>query len=352
MKNRIAKTAGRILLLMITLLIIYLVIVIITNRAPQSTDTVHPRISGAASEPDTQTEKELSILSWNIGYGGMGADSDFLFDNGSQLRPPSKASVERNVEGILTFLDASTADIMMLQEVPHASWNNYNTPLYTILMKRYNTRQWTYSDDLYMKLLPSFLSIRSGNATASSINIESVESIAIEREPGFFLYIFKKDYRMHVVRLTRNGEPYTFINVHLSAFDDEKVSIREIQLKQILAYADDERRNGRHVIVGGDWNLELTDTDFGLFSTAEEDLFWIRSLPEYAHMEGFTWAVDASTPSVRTAEKPYVPGENYTLVIDGFLVSDSLEIVNVVTKDLSFSPSDHHPVTLTVKPRL
>ncbi|MGD8114723.1 MAG: hypothetical protein ACQEWA_07570, partial [Sphaerochaetaceae bacterium] len=74
-----------------------------------------------------KSTKALQILTWNIGYAGMGEDSDFLFDHGKQLRPPSRESVADNLKKIEEYLNGSEADIMMLQEVPYALWITYST---------------------------------------------------------------------------------------------------------------------------------------------------------------------------------------------------------------------------------
>jgi endonuclease/exonuclease/phosphatase family metal-dependent hydrolase len=347
MKRSKLKTIGLTLLILIAVIILYVAIVAIVNRMPQSTKPKTPKIEGSPSAAlDDQT---LKILSWNIGYAGMGEDSDFLFDNGSQLRPPSKLSVTKNLEGITQYLQSNPFDIVMLQEIPYASWNNYNVNVYPYLKNNLDMYQWTYSDDLYTKLLPSFTALRIGNSTASRIKIEDATSIALTREPGYFLYFFKKDYRMHITHIEHAGAQWSIINVHLSAFDDDSVSIREAQLKEIISFAQEEKEKGYHVIVGGDWNLELVQTDFGPYTTSKEDQFWIRSLPEFAKIDGWKWVADPSTPSVRTAEKPFVKGENYTLVIDGFFISDTIDVVDVHTQDLSFKVTDHQPVTLLVK---
>ena len=41
---------------------------------------------------------EVSILSWNVGYAGLGEESDFFMDGGKQTRAPSKAIVEKNMD--------------------------------------------------------------------------------------------------------------------------------------------------------------------------------------------------------------------------------------------------------------
>ena len=44
--------------------------------------------------------KPYSIMSWNIGYAGLGKDEDFFMDGGKKVRPDSKAVVEKYFSGI------------------------------------------------------------------------------------------------------------------------------------------------------------------------------------------------------------------------------------------------------------
>jgi endonuclease/exonuclease/phosphatase family metal-dependent hydrolase len=52
---------------------------------------------------------------------------------------------------------------------------------------------------------------------------------------------------------------------------------------------------------------------------------------------------------VRDNATPYVKGETFETVIDGFLISPNLEIIKTKTHDLGFKNSDHNPVTVTLK---
>jgi hypothetical protein len=51
--------------------------------------------------------------------------------------------------------------------------------------------------------------------------------------------------------------------------------------------------------------------------------------------------VDTTSPTNRTLEQPYRAGVNYTSVLDGFLVSPNIEVVDVTTIDLG-AHSDHN----------
>jgi len=74
-----------------------------------------------------------------------------------------------------------------------------------------------------------------------------------------------------------------------------------------------------------------------------------KKLPADFKPEGYKWVYDANTPSVRTIAKNYVVGDNFLAVIDGFLVSDNIEIEDVKGIQTNFKFSDHNPVTVSIK---
>lgn len=60
---------------------------------------------------------DVSILTWNVGYAGLGEESDFFMDGGKQVRAPSKAVVEKNMDGIVSTVEELDADFTFLQEI-------------------------------------------------------------------------------------------------------------------------------------------------------------------------------------------------------------------------------------------
>ena len=41
---------------------------------------------------------------------------------------------------------------------------------------------------------------------------------------------------------------------------------------------------------------------------------------------------------------PYEKGVNYTVIVDGFIVSDNIQVKAVYNQDTQFAYSDHNPV--------
>ncbi len=318
------------------------------NRFAPHPDVVVMEVT--PGQPIASKGVEMNIISWNIGYAGMGKDSDFILDHGTQYRPLSKAMVSENLLAINDYLARHPADALLLQEVAKRSWNTYQTDVYQDLKDKLPAYDWTYSYDVRTRWVPWPFTIRNGNATASIFPIASAETRALTLEPGFFLGMFRKDYRMQITRLDHEDHHWVLVNVHLSAFDNEVDSVREKQLQEVLAFAQDEYLKGNHVVIGGDWNLRLAPTEFS-HTTPIEDLFWVRDLPHELTPPGWIWGIDPEVPTVRSANKPFVEGENFLLIIDGFLVSPNVEVLSVQTDNLHFEHTDHHPVHITVRAR-
>ena len=67
--------------------------------------------------------------------------------------------------------------------------------------------------------------------------------------------------------------------------------------------------------------------------------------------EGFKLVYDESKNSARLNNKPYVSGSEgtYGFIIDGYMVSDNIEVVSVETLGQDYRYSDHNPVRLKYK---
>ena len=94
------KSALRLLAVIIVLFIAYFIGVILLNTVndykPQNSYT---RIT----DSDFMEKDTLHLLSWNIGYAGMGKEMDFFYDSGTIVRP-SYDYYKQCFDSILHFL--------------------------------------------------------------------------------------------------------------------------------------------------------------------------------------------------------------------------------------------------------
>lgn len=290
----------------------------------------------------------LELLVWNLGYGGLGAGSDFVSDGGEHLFPPSRSAVRDNVAGIEAFLATQgDAGVIINQEIARGGPVNYWIDLRARVEHVMRDRDMTFFSDFKTRLMPWPLRMNHGQALFSNYAVESAGVVALPAEDAGIFGV-RRRYAAPYVRLAGDAR-WTVASVHLAAFDEDAV-VRTRQLRELLTWADGEYRSGRRVILAGDWNLQIAETNFP-HTTDERFLFWLFPFPQDALPEGWRIAADGAIPSVRTNHRPYVAGENYVTTIDGFIVSPNVEVVDVHGFDLGFEHADHQPVRLRARAR-
>jgi endonuclease/exonuclease/phosphatase family metal-dependent hydrolase len=327
------------------LLVGYVALFVILNRS-QKTVALEVFITDSVLK---QADETLTITSWNLGYGGLGAESDFVSDGGDHLLPPNKLTVDKNIAGIISTLKTFSSDVLIMQEVAAGSFLTRGGDTLGAVNDELNGRDNAFSADFTIRVAPRHYRPRHG--LFSSVNAANAERelVPLPMEPDYIGGIAPRRYHLHVVRLPFARGEWAIVNLHLSAFDDD-ASIRLKQFRAVLEFAESEFSKGRFVVIGGDWNLELVQPGWPS-TTRDEDLFWIHPFPWEELHEGWCVAADDQTPTVRTNERPYLRNENFTTVIDGFVVSLNVELIKVRTTDLDFQFTDHQPVTAEFRAR-
>lgn len=290
----------------------------------------------------------LSITVWNLGYGGLGAESDFVADGGEHMFPPSRAAVRANVDFIAEQLANESADVIVFQEIAHDGPVNYWVNLKGAIDRTLAARDSAFFADFQTRLMPWPLRLEHGQAIYSNAAIAETSVVPLPAEDSAIFGV-KRRYASLVARIPREagGPGWTIASVHLAAFDAD-AAVRTRQLHELLAWAQSEYARGQHVVLAGDWNFQIAETHFP-HTTDERFLFWLFPFPQDALPEGWRLAADGAVPSVRTNHKPYVAGENYVTSIDGFIVSPNVAVESVSGVDLQFRHTDHQPVRIRVR---
>jgi hypothetical protein len=292
----------------------------------------------------------LTILDWNLGYGGLGAGSDFVADGGTHTFPPSRTAVRANVAGIERVLreQGESIDVFIFEEMAHDGPVNYWVNLKGRIDDLHSGLNRVFFADFQTRLLPWPLRLTHGQAIHTRHTIAETGVVPLPAEDTAIFGV-KRRYASLVTRLPVAGRErgWTIASVHIAAFDPD-AAVRTRQLRELMAWAAAEYARGQHVVLGGDWNLQLAETNFP-HTTDERFLFWLFPFPQDALPEGWRIAADASVPSVRTNHQPYVAGDNYVTTIDGFIVSPNVAVEEVRGIDLGFEHTDHQPVRITVR---
>lgn len=321
----------------------YGILVVVGNRSFRTVNIQQLSDEAVAS----LNNQSLTVTTWNLGYGGLGAESDFVVDGGNHFLPPSRAIVEKNIAGIVSELQNNRADILALQEVARPGLVTHGGDVLGNVNKTLSAHDNAFSADFTMRFMPPGYGSQHGLFSSTKIAGATRETVDLPLEPGYIFGLSRRLYHLHITRMPFVGGEWSVINVHLSAFDDG-ANIRLEQLRAVLNVAQTEYENGRFVVIGGDWNLELA-RPVRPSTTLEKDLFWLFPFPTDELQDGWHVAADHTTPSVRTNERPYVKNENFTTVIDGFVISPNVVLETIETTDFDFAYTDHQPVTATFR---
>jgi endonuclease/exonuclease/phosphatase family metal-dependent hydrolase len=327
--------------------LVYLAFMTVTDYRPAGTI--------ALDIADNQAERlkrgePLSIVTFNIGYAGLDAGEDFFMDGGVSSRCRSLPQTLANLKNIAAFLSGQKADLLLLQEVDACSSRSFRVDELAYLRARLAGHGAVFALNYKVPWVPVPVTrpmgaVRSGLLTLSRFRVGSAARIRLPGREPWPRQLAELDRCAVESRLPlQGGGELLLINVHLSVFD-KGGRIRKLQLADLRKRITGAYGRGDHVIVGGDWNHGLPGSDPGLFRWTVARPGWYMPLPEDFAPPGFSWAVDRTVPSIRSTGSAYKKGENFVAVIDGFLVSDNIDVLNVRGRDLDFRDSDHNPVT-------
>lgn len=298
---------------------------------------------------ETILEKETpyTIVTFNTGYGGLGASQDFFMDGGSGSGAETMEEAMNNTLAIAAYLEVFDADFNLLQEVDLNSKRSHYINQYDMYLSSHNK---TFALNYKNSFVPVPLTrpmgkVMSGIVTTSKAVPFEITRHKFDGEESFLIQLFELDRNFTISKYYVEDKILYILNAHFSAYD-EGGKIRQQQLTQIQDILIEAEKNGHYVILGGDFNHELPGADSSIFNYTQTYPDWIQSLPSDFTPAGYTWAIDPNTPTVRDLMNPYVVDDNFVAVIDGFLVSDNIEIIEVNTEDLGFVNSDHNPVIL------
>ncbi len=290
---------------------------------------------------------EIKLLTWNLGYGGMGKEMDFFMDGGTRQRP-KEVEVRKNLDGILDFLNGKM-DIYLLQEVDEVSRRTWSYSIKEEIIEKLSDYQYSYGYNYVNQFVPKPLNdpigkVKSGLLLGSKYNYKSAKRIPLPGQYSWPIRVFHLKRAMVEIRYDLGNEKELIVvNTHNSAFDDG--SLREQQMKFIKDIYNREYLEGNYVIIGGDWNLLLPKT-----GVKGEFLYEMPKIPEDFFDKGWKWVFEKEIPTIRDASKIY-DGTNSTAIIDGFLLSPNIENIYVKTHNLNFEFTDHNPVEIGVRLR-
>mgnify|MGYP004459232103 CR=1 FL=1 len=345
--------AGLALLLVATLTI--------TEYRPDDTEKLdityaqNPSEDRGGSSKTLSAGTQLSILTWNIGYGCLGANADFFMDGGSSVYTADSDQVHDNMSSITSELTSLAPDVILLQEVDERSSRSHRIDETEIIKDDLSAYSSAYAYN-YKTLfvpypLPPIGQVAAGIMTLSSYPITKADRIQL---PCPFTYPMrlcnlKRCLLVSRIPIEDSDRELVIVNLHLEAYDSGEG--KAAQTRMLADILQEEADAGNYVVAGGDFNQTFADIDLSGYPLQSPELWAPGTIDASEFGTSFTCLTDPSAPTCRSLDQPYAGSDHSSFqyyVIDGFIVSSNVEVNNIHTLDLDFQNSDHNPIRLEI----
>ena len=297
--------------------------------------------------------KELKMLSYNIGFCAYTQDFSFFMDGGKESRAESESSVNEVMGNIQALLEEQDADIVLMQEVDEDATRSHHVnqrAYFTENAGDYDSVFATNFDSAYL-FYPVFKphgKSLSGILTQSSFDIESSVRRSLPVEDSVMKIVDLDRCFSKSVLSTENHRKLILYNVHLSAYTSDGT----IATNQLRILTDDmkyEFNKGNYVICGGDFNKDLLQDSGEIFGVTGADFTWAQPFPlEMIDDTGLKLVAPYNeskhVASCRDTKEPYKESGQFNITLDGFIVSNNVEVSDFDVIDTKFMYSDHNPV--------
>lgn len=368
---KILKIVGVALGIIIFIAAIFVGVLTVTEYKPQGSEDLTVTFNDQQATQDdsfpTDTNKlsqqkelsigdNISVVTWNIGYGSLGANADFFMDGGDSVYTSTKEQVLTNMSAITEELNSLSPDIILLQEVDEKSSRSHKINEASIIkdeLPSYNSSYaYNYKTLMVPYPIPPIGQVTSGIMTLSTFEVSSANRIKLPCPFSYPIRLCNLKRCLIVSRIPLNGydKELVIVNLHLEAYDSGEGKAAQTQMLADILQAEADA--GNYVIAGGDFNQTFSNVDLSAYPQQSNDL-WAPGLIDTDEFgQDFTCLTDSSAPTCRSLDKPYIHAakDNFQYyVIDGFIVSSNVKVKDVQTIDLGFENSDHNPLKLEVE---
>jgi len=296
----------------------------------------------------------LSLLTWNIGYGGLGREMDFFYEGGKMVRP-SAGEFGRYFSGIMSSLaHAGYPDFIFIQEVDRKSKRSRYIDEAAMIDSIFNGYASVYATNYRSGFVPIPLSdpmgkVEAGLMTLSRYLPSEAERIGFPSSYSWPKRLFMLDRCCILTRIkVSDHADLVLINTHNSAFDDA-ADMRTKELALLQKTLLEEYAKGNYVIVGGDWNQNPLPFDTANIADGNKSHFITPPVPADFVPAAWKWAFDGMRATNRDVNEPFLKGHTGTTIIDFYVVSPNIELLGIKTIAQDFEFSDHQAVEMRVR---
>ncbi|MBQ7508092.1 MAG: endonuclease/exonuclease/phosphatase family protein [Spirochaetales bacterium] len=308
-----------------------------------------PVLTDGSATGAVETGKQLKLLSWNIGYSGLGAAEDFFMDGGTHARSGSSENIYKYLNAISDLVKNSDADIVTLQEVDLDSTRSYHVNQKEVLVQGFsaNTFALNYSCPFVPIPFPPLGKVNSGLLTLTDgLTVSSAKRVSLTCPFKWPVRIanLKRCLLVSYIPVKGSEKQLVIVDFHLEAYTEAEN--RDVQTEQLIGLISEEYAKGNYVIACGDFNQFMPGSR-EVYPRLSSD--WDPSELDISRIpQGWTLAYDLSVPTCRALNRPLDPSDPTTQYysIDGMILSPNVKMTEIKTLDKGFENSDHNPLEL------
>ena len=346
----VLKVISRLLLLVLLVLAAYVAYMFMTyHRLPDTGEQHSDNTVKRAS-----VDQEYTIMTWNLGFGAYSRDFSFFMDGGTEGRAYSVQEVYDNLVHCLGVVHKEMPEFILFQEVDRKAHRSWKVDEAAIIRETLPDYQSYYAQNynspyIILPLKGPHGRAKSGILTLSDRDIYRSErrQLPVETDWHKLLDLDRCYSVCHIP--TENDRELCLFNLHLSAYTSDGTIATE-QLKLMLEHMQKEAEEGNYVIAGGDFNKDLLGDSGAIFGVSGADYTWAKPIVMGLFPEGLTLVnsldPENPVPSCRNCDTGYIPGKTFVITVDGFIVSDNVEVRSCRVIDDDFKSSDHNPVEM------
>lgn len=350
--RKVLRVIGIIIAAIIVIAVIYVANIYLAYSRIDDYMKLSPTNNGAKEALAVGSEYE--IVTQNIGFGAYTPDFTFFMDGGTESWAKSADSVRELINLGADKVGEVDPDFVLFQEVDIDSTRSYHIDEEAILADRFDGYSYVSAVNYHSAFLPYPIIKPHGFCNGELLTLSKYDITDSMRRSleisNSFSKLLDLDRCYSVSRIpVDNGKELLIYNVHLSAYGSD-AELKSSQVRQLMDDMLNEYNSGNYCVCGGDFNCDFTGTSLPLFNNGiTEYKDWVYPFPEELIPDGIVRCRDYSCGedrcTVRDCDLPYEEG-NFTAIVDGFFVSDNVEVTYLENIQAGFEYSDHNPVTM------
>ena len=341
------------------------------------------QINSNSNKEVINVNEKYNISTYNIGFGAYSQDFTFFLDTGYDeegnetcgyySKAKSKEEVLFNVNGSINTMKQLDLDFILLQEVDVKSTRSHKVDQNEMFLNEFKDYDSVFAYNFDSAFLPYPLYDMHGKSLAGISTLSRYKLQEAYRKEytisDSLSKLFDLDRCFSVTSVNvSNGKKLYVVNSHMSAYDKGGL-IRQKQIEELNEFLTNCKANNDYVIVGGDYNHDLLtyNPDYSYtnknrpFANRLKDPDWVASYFDDKGnsplIDGYKVVASDNVPTCRNNDIAWDLDLTYRCVVDGFIVSDNIEIINHYNIETNngnlgingFAYSDHQPAYIEFK---